>query len=125
MKINLKKIKIKDLVQGFVDNDENGVFSYSGNLNIRPPYQREFVYKYEQANAVIHSIMNGFPLNVMYWSRSIDGKYEILDGQQRTMSICEFYNGDWAYDDKEPVSYTHLTLPTIVEWCRSRWSPYH
>ena len=24
-----------------------------------------------------------------------------------------------------PVSYTHLTLPTIVEWCRSRWSPYH
>lgn len=107
MKINLKKIKIKDLVQGFVDNDENGVFSYSGNLNIRPPYQREFVYKYEQANAVIHSIMNGFPLNVMYWSRSIDGKYEILDGQQRTMSICEFYNGDWAYDDKEHPKYFH------------------
>ena len=25
----------------------------------------------------------------------------------------------------EAVSYTHLTLPTIVEWCRSRWSPYH
>ena len=25
----------------------------------------------------------------------------------------------------ESVSYTHLTLPTIVEWCRSRWSPYH
>ena len=25
----------------------------------------------------------------------------------------------------DTVSYTHLTLPTIVEWCRSRWSPYH
>ena len=25
----------------------------------------------------------------------------------------------------EPVSYTHLTLPTKLEWCRSRWSPYH
>ena len=24
-----------------------------------------------------------------------------------------------------PVSYTHLTLPTKLEWCRSRWSPYH
>mgnify|MGYP001819148976 CR=1 FL=1 len=24
-----------------------------------------------------------------------------------------------------PVSYTHLTLPTNVQQCRSRWSPYH
>ena len=24
-----------------------------------------------------------------------------------------------------PVSYTHLTLPTIAAECRSRWSPYH
>ena len=26
---------------------------------------------------------------------------------------------------KEPVSYTHLTLPTNTVTCRSRWSPYH
>ena len=24
-----------------------------------------------------------------------------------------------------PVSYTHLTLPTTTHGCRSRWSPYH
>ena len=24
-----------------------------------------------------------------------------------------------------PVSYTHLTLPTMMATCRSRWSPYH
>ena len=24
-----------------------------------------------------------------------------------------------------PVSYTHLTLPTRRDSCRSRWSPYH
>ena len=24
-----------------------------------------------------------------------------------------------------PVSYTHLTLPTTLHECRSRWSPYH
>ena len=23
------------------------------------------------------------------------------------------------------VSYTHLTLPTMLAQCRSRWSPYH
>ena len=28
-------------------------------------------------------------------------------------------------DQCDPVSYTHLTLPTIPRWCRSRWSPYH
>ena len=28
-------------------------------------------------------------------------------------------------DSPVPVSYTHLTLPTIRTRCRSRWSPYH
>ena len=27
--------------------------------------------------------------------------------------------------DTGTVSYTHLTLPTIIPECRSRWSPYH
>ena len=27
--------------------------------------------------------------------------------------------------EPRPVSYTHLTLPTIISVCRSRWSPYH
>ena len=31
--------------------------------------------------------------------------------------------GSWALST--PVSYTHLTLPTIHVECRSRWSPYH
>ena len=30
-----------------------------------------------------------------------------------------------ALSNYEPVSYTHLTLPTIAAECRSRWSPYH
>ena len=28
-------------------------------------------------------------------------------------------------EDLETVSYTHLTLPTTLHECRSRWSPYH
>ena len=31
---------------------------------------------------------------------------------------------EW-FNDHGSVSYTHLTLPTKLEWCRSRWSPYH
>ena len=30
-----------------------------------------------------------------------------------------------SYGLMEPVSYTHLTLPTTLHECRSRWSPYH
>ena len=111
MEIKLHQIKIKDLVKGFVDNEEAGVWSLEGKLNIRPPYQRNFVYKNEQENLVINSIMNNFPLNVMYWAKTPNG-YEVLDGQQRTLSICYYYNGDKAYESKnfEKPMYFH-SLP--------------
>lgn len=57
MKIELQKIKIKDLIKGYERDEESGaVFGYNKNLNIRPPYQREFVYKDEQRNEVIRTI---------------------------------------------------------------------
>lgn len=91
MKIELHKIKVKDLFAGFENDEETGrVVGYGGKLNIRPPYQREFVYKDEQQQEVIRTIRKGFPLNIMYWSKNGDGTFELLDGQQRTMSICNF-----------------------------------
>ena len=66
MKIKLHEIKIKDIVSGYVDSQENGVVGYGGKLNIRPAFQREFVYKEKQRDAVIETVMKGFPLNVMY-----------------------------------------------------------
>lgn len=91
MKIELHKIKVKDLFAGFENDEETGrVVGYGGKLNIRPPYQREFVYKDEQQEEVIRTIRKEFPLNIMYWSKNSDGTFELLDGQQRTMSICNF-----------------------------------
>lgn len=94
MKIELQRITIRQLVDGFTDNDEEGVTGYGGRLNIRPKYQREFVYDKKQQQAVIDTVFKHFPLNVMYWVETDDGTYELLDGQQRTMSICSFYKGD-------------------------------
>ena len=65
-------------------------------MDIRPPYQREFIYKDVQRDAVIDTIAKCFPLNVMYWASRSDGGYEIIDGQQRTVSICQYCNGDFA-----------------------------
>jgi hypothetical protein len=96
MKIDLKEITIKKLTEGFVDNDEQGVAAYGGKLDIRPPYQREFIYKDKQRDAVIDSVRRDFPLNVMYWAVRNDGGYEVIDGQQRTLSICQYVNGDFS-----------------------------
>lgn len=74
MKIELKEITIRELTNGYTDNEENGVVGYGGKLDIRPPYQREFVYKDKQREAVIDTVTKGFPLNVMYWAEKEDGR---------------------------------------------------
>lgn len=63
MKIDLHNIKVSELVEGYVDKQEEGVSGYGGKLNIRPAYQREFIYKEKQRNEVIHTIRKNFPLN--------------------------------------------------------------
>jgi hypothetical protein len=98
MKIELKEITVRELANGYKDNAEEGVVGYSGKLDIRPSYQREFIYKDKQRDAVIDTITKKFPLNTMYWSVRKDGNYEIIDGQQRTISICQYVKGDYSID---------------------------
>lgn len=97
MKIDMYEIPVKDLFEGYKDSQENGVVAYNGKLNVRPPFQREFVYSGKQRDEVIRTITKGFPLNVMYWIKS-DSGYELLDGQQRTISICQYLNNDYSID---------------------------
>ncbi len=96
MKIELREISIRDVVNGYLNNDEEGVVGYGGNLNIRPKYQREFIYKDAQRDAVIETVKKNFPLNVMYWVKNNDNTYEVMDGQQRTISICEYVHGKFS-----------------------------
>lgn len=96
MKITLKEISVRDLTNGYEDNNHDGVIGYDGALDIRPPYQREFIYKDKQKEAVIDTIKKDYPLNVMYWAVNDNG-FEVIDGQQRTISICQYVNGDFAY----------------------------
>ncbi len=100
MKIELNNISVRDVVSDFVDNSEDGVVAYNGKLDVRPKYQREFVYTGKQRDSVIATIKQGFPLNVMYWMVKEDGNYEMLDGQQRTISIGQYINGDYSLDNR-------------------------
>jgi len=107
MEIKLKEILVRDVTNGYINNEEDGVVGYGGKLNIRPKYQREFVYKDKQRDDVINSINKDFPLNVMYWIENEDGGYEVLDGQQRTISICEYVDGNFSINNR---AFQNLTV---------------
>ena len=105
MKIEMYEIPISEVVAGYLDSADNGVVAYHGRLDVRPPFQREFIYKDNQRDEVIRTIRKGFPLNVMYWS--VSGKndegedtYELMDGQQRTISIGQYVAGDFSIDHR-------------------------
>ena len=99
MEIELKNITVQELVKGYQDSQEDGVVGFDGTLNIRPPYQREFVYKDAQREAVIDTITRGFPLNTMYWAVTSDG-FEVIDGQQRTISICQYVDSVFSHKNR-------------------------
>jgi hypothetical protein len=99
MEIKQKEITIRELTEGYTDLGDEGVYGYGRLLDIRPPYQREFIYKDKQRDDVIRTVRRGFPLNVMYWAVREDGGFEIIDGQQRTISICQYVNNDFTIDD--------------------------
>lgn len=79
-------------------------------MDIRPPYQREFRYDEKQQQAVIDTILKGFPLNIMYWSVDDNGNFEMIDGQQRTLSICGFYTHDFNIVDPNRGTLYFSTL---------------
>lgn len=112
MKIELKKVMVGEVAENYRDNNEEGVVGYGGKLNIRPKYQREFIYNAKQREAVLTTIRRGFPLNVMYWAVNEDGTFEVLDGQQRTISFCQYAAGDFSITiDGHPMAIHNLTQP--------------
>lgn len=127
MNIELKLITIRELVNGYQDNQENGVVGFGGKLNIRPPYQREFVYNEKQREAVIDTVTRNFPLNTMYWALTADD-YELIDGQQRTISICQYIDGSFSFKDRyfhnlhEDEKNKILDYTITVYWCQGNES---
>jgi len=137
MKIQLHEISIREITTGYTNDEEEGVVGYGGKLNIRPKYQREFVYKDAQQKAVIETVQKDFPLNVMYWVKNPDdtysvvdlppenklttitnslGTYEVLDGQQRTISICEYVAGSFSFGGMYFHSLTDVEQNQILDY---------
>lgn len=116
MKIELKEITIKEVANSYVNDNEEGVVGFGGKLNIRPKYQREFVYKDKQRDSVIETVQKDFPLNVMYWVKNEDDTYEVLDGQQRTISICEYVTGSFSLNSMYFHNLTDVEQNQILDY---------
>ncbi len=120
MDVELREIPVREVLNGYVNNGDDGVVGYGGRLNIRPKYQRNFVYREAQREAVLHTILNGLPLNTMYWAVRDDGGFEIIDGQQRTMSIAEYVNSPITIN----VDGTRLGFANLSDEVQNRIMDY-
>ena len=119
MKIEQINVTVGEVVKGYVNNEEQGVRGYDGLLDIRPPYQREFIYNDKEQQAVINTVLHGYPLNVMYWvKRSDDAEcpFEVMDGQQRTLSLCEYVAGKFSFEFKNFFNQTGDIQKRILDY---------
>lgn len=120
MKITKQEITVRELYDDYINDDENGVYAYGGKLCCRPPFQREYIYKDKQRDAVIETVRKGFPLNTMFWAQTIDKKgntvYELMDGQQRTLSIMEYVDGAFAINYQYFFNLTKPEQEQILDY---------
>ena len=119
MTIKQIEVTVGEVCDGYVNNDEQGVRGYGGRLDIRPPYQREFIYDEKEQRAVINTVLNGYPLNVMYWVKRGDDAecpFEVMDGQQRTLSLCQYVAGRFAVDYKNFGNLTPDVRRRILDY---------
>lgn len=105
---------VADICDGFVYNEleAKGLFGMGGRLTIQPEYQRNYIYADGKKDvAVIDSVLKGYPLGVIYFNRTADGRFEVLDGQQRITSLGRFFNGKLAIKDSNGLPQSIGSLP--------------
>ena len=119
MKTTLQtEITIKDICDGFVYNEleGKGLFGLSGKLTIQPEYQRNYIYADGKRDvAVIESILNGYPLGLIYFNKINDDNLEVLDGQQRITSIGRFLTNKFAIKDENGMQQYFSSLATELQ----------
>lgn len=107
-------ITIEDICKGFVYNEleGKGLFGLSGKLVIQPEYQRNYLYaESKMEEAVIHSVLKGYPLGLIYFNKVGDERYEVLDGQQRITSLGRFLTDKFPLFDSDGMPHYFSRMP--------------
>lgn len=99
-------LTVEKVCEGFVYNEYEGkgLFGLAGKLTIQPEYQRNYIYADGKKDvAVIESILKGYPIGLIYFTKVAEDKYEVLDGQQRITSIGRFLTNKFPIVDQNGV----------------------
>lgn len=107
-------ITIEQICKGFVYNEleGKGLFGLSGKLTIQPEYQRNYLYaKQKKEEAVIQSVLKGYPLGLIYFNKVDTDKFEVLDGQQRITSLGRFLTGKFPLMDASGMPHYFAAMP--------------
>ncbi len=117
-------LKVRDINEGFVYNEYEGkgLFGWGGRLTIQPEYQRNYIYADGKKDvAVIESLLKGYPLGLIYFVKTGEDSYEVLDGQQRITSFGRFITGKFAIKDQNGMEqYFDGLDPEIKEYLLDR-----
>lgn len=107
-------LTVKDINEGFVYNEYEGkgLFGWSGQLTIQPEYQRNYIYADGKKDvAVIDSLLKGYPLGLIYFVKTAENRYEVLDGQQRITSFGRYITNKFAIKDEYGMEQYFDGLP--------------
>lgn len=110
----LTNITVAEICKGFVYNEfeGKGLFGWGGKLVIQPEYQRNYLYaEAKMEEAVIQSVLKGYPLGLLYFNKVDDDIYEVLDGQQRITSLGRFMTGKFPLIDENDLPHYYAALP--------------
>ena len=111
---------VADVCKGFIYNEleGKGLFGLNGRLTIQPEYQRHYIYNDGKRDvAVIESLLKGYPIGLIYFNRTMDGRFEVLDGQQRITSFGRFVTGKFAIKDEDDNVQYFSGLPGELQQC--------
>ena len=110
----LTDVTVEDICKGFQysELEGKGLFGWGGQLVIQPEYQRNYIYADGKRDvAVIDSLLKEYPIGLLYFVKAANGKYEVLDGQQRITSIGRFLTDKFAYPDPDGYERNFSSLP--------------
>ncbi len=105
---------VEQICNGFIYNEfeGKGINGLGGNLVIQPEYQRNYIYADNKRDVgVIESILSGYPLGLIYFNKTGENSYEVLDGQQRITSIGRYVTNKFAIKGKNNIPYNFKGLP--------------
>ena len=89
------------------------VDSVNDHMYVIPKYQRKYRWNKEKVVGLVESLLRGLPIPPIYTCRNGDNQLEILDGQQRVMSLFFYYIG--AFLDRRKASAVNFSSLLIKD----------